>query len=494
MVSMRWAIWMTGLAVLGWGQGAFADLAPLRVEGRNIVDDKGQVVSMRGMNFGGWLMMETWIPSIEMEWHDHLPRLAEEAGILEAYRAAEEAVGDFDDDVQNIHEYIATLHEALRDRAPQAGYEAYMAVFEREPSVFAAHDMDLLLRKRFGDFGAARIWNAYHDTWITEADFQLAKGIGFNFIRIPFWYRWFESDAAPYAYFDYGMRYLDSAIAWAEKHGLYVMLDLHGAPGGQSPWDHSGELSRGEFFKNPEFQERAAALWQHLAARYAGNPVVFAYDALNEPFSAEGVADWSAAHDLIYDAIRAVDPDTIIVMEDGYKLEFPEWTDTGFFPVPAELGWENVVYSIHFYSGADPLFTTNAGLADHAKRAEEVRRIARMEQDRCNVPIYFGEFSTMGSHPNDIAGMELFLTLFNEEGWHWSPWTWKYVNDDREPSIWGVYQYKGAWNRTHNLYRDALESVLETISQYRLENFVPVEPYAEVLRRCLSQPVRAATP
>ena len=51
-------------------------LPPLIVKGRDVTTTDGKVMSMRGMNFGGWLLMETWIPSIEMEWHDHLPRLA----------------------------------------------------------------------------------------------------------------------------------------------------------------------------------------------------------------------------------------------------------------------------------------------------------------------------------------------------------------------------------------------------------------------------------
>ncbi|GMV94735.1 MAG: hypothetical protein AMXMBFR82_45130 [Candidatus Hydrogenedentota bacterium] len=464
----------------------------LSVRDVNIVDDTRTVVSMRGINFGGWLMMETWIPSIEMEWHDHLPRLAEEAGIATELHDSLEAVGEFNDDEENVHEYIERLHADLKKRAPAEGFTDYIAAFEREPSVFAAHEMDELLRERFGDFGAGRLWNAYHDAWITEADFQLAKAVGFNFIRVPFWYRWFESDDAPYQYHDYGFRYLDKAVEWAAKHDLYVMLDFHGAVGGQSPWDHTGELSRGEFFANQEFQERTAALWKAIAERYAGNPTVWAYDALNEPFSAKGVDDWTAAHDRIYDAIREVDPDTIIIMEDGYKLEFPEWTNTGFFPDPKELGWSNVVYSFHFYSGADPLFTDEKGLADHPKRAEEVKRIGLMEQRRCGVPIYLGEFSTMGDHPNDIEGMRVFLTMFNELGWHWSPWTWKYVDDTNEGTIWGLYQYAKPWPRTPNMYRDSLDSLLETVGRYRLEDFRIVEPYADVLRECLSQPVRAA--
>jgi aryl-phospho-beta-D-glucosidase BglC (GH1 family) len=403
-----------------------------------------------------------------------------------------EEVGDFDDDNVHILDYIAEVHAAFEERVDADAFARYRALYEAEPGILDASVMQEVLAERFGVYGAARIWNHYHDTWITEHDFQLARGMGFNFVRIPFWYRWFEDDDRPYAYHEYGFRYLDKAIEWAGKHNLYVLLDLHGAVGGQSPWEHSGELSRGEFFENPEFQKRTAALWKEIASRYGDNPVVWGYDALNEPFSAKGVEDWTAAHDLIYDAIREVDPDTIIVMEDGYKLEFPQWTNTGFFPDPAELGWENVVYSFHFYSGADPVFTTDAGLADHEGRAEEVKRIGLMEQERTGVPIYLGEFSTMGDHPNDIAGMEHFLTMFNDLGWHWSPWTWKYVNDTEEGSIWGIYQYAHPWESTPNFYRDSMDDILAVIDRLHLTEFTEKKAFADVLRKCLAQPVRSA--
>ena len=468
------------------------ELKQLSVRGNDIVDSDGHVMSMRGINFGGWLMIETWIPSIEMEWHDHLPRIAREAGVEAELHEALEAVGEFDDDTMRITPYLERVHQELKTRVPTEKYQAYMALFEREPSLFAAKDIDDILRKRFGDYGAARFWNRYHDQWIKETDFQLAKALGFNFVRLPFWYRWFENDQAQYQYNDYGFVYLDKAVQWANNHGLYLMLDFHGAVGGQSPWDHTGELSRAEFFSNEDFQKRTAGLWKHIAQRYKDEPAVWAFDALNEPFSAKGVEDWTAAHDRIYDAIREAAPETIIVMEEGYKLEFPEWMHEGFFPDPKKLGWDNVVYSFHFYSGADPLFTTESGLADHARRAEEVKRVGLMEQGRCNVPIYIGEFSTMGNHPKDIEGMEAFLTMFNELGWHWSPWTWKYVNDDGEGSIWGVYQYVDPWPGTPNMYRDSLKSILTIVEHLDINNFKLQEAYANVLRRCLSQPVTSA--
>ena len=464
----------------------------LEVRGKDIVNSKGEVVSMRGINFGGWLMMETWIPSIEMEWHDHLPRLAKEAGIEAELKKAEKDLGEFKDDVESVGSYIGRLHTLLKTRVPAEKFERYLHLFETEPPQYAAADMDKTLRKRFGDYGAAEIWNTFHDTWLTEHDFQLARAFGFNFVRIPFWYRWFESDDNPGEYCDYGFRYLDKAVEWASNHGLYVMLDFHAVPGCQSPWDHTGEMSNARFFKDEGFQKRTFAIWKAVAAHYRDNPTVFAYDAVNEPFSAVDEGNWTAVHDGIYKAIREADPKTIIMMEEGYKLEQMPWKKTGFFPDPRKMGWENVVYSFHFYSGPDPELVAINAPANHDKCLKEVLRVGRMEQKRCNVPIYLGEFNTMGGKPEDIAGMKKMISAFNKEGWHWSPWTWKYVNDDNESTIWGVYQYKRPWPGTPNMHRDTKEYILDLISRLRTENFSIHEPYAGILRECLVQPVSSA--
>ncbi|MBX7258504.1 MAG: glycoside hydrolase family 5 protein [Candidatus Hydrogenedentes bacterium] len=459
-------------------------LETLSTRGTDIVNSKGEVVPMRGINFGGWLMMETWIPSLELEMHDRLPELAKETGVLEAYESAIKKMGDFNDDTTKASKYIEGVLSAVKETADAQKYESFAQLVAKEPPLHAATDIDALLKKRFGDNGAAEIWNAFHDTWITETDFQLAKAVGFNFVRIPFWYRWFENESQPYTYNDYGFSYLDKAVKWASAQRMYILLDLHGAPGGQSPWLHTGEISRGEFFQNEEFQKRAAALWRVIAERYKDEPAVWGYDLLNEPYSAKGLDDWTHAHDLLYKSIREVDPDTIIVMEDGYKLEDLPWREKGFFPVPKTVGWTNVVYSFHFYSGADPEFTTGNKDSGHARFLKEVLRVGSREQKRCQVPIYLGEFSTMGDSANDIEGMRLFLDAFNAKGWAWSPWTWKYVNDDGIGSIWGLYQFLDPWPRTPNMHRDSKEEILSVIARTKTENFRLIEPYAAVIREC----------
>ena len=230
----------------------------------------------------------------------------------------------------------------------------------------------------------------------------------------------------------------------------------------------------------------------HRGALHSNDPTVFAYDLLNEPFSARDVQNWTEAHDLIYDAIRSVDAPHHLVMEDGYKLEDPKLQRQGILPRSEKLGWENIVYSIHFYSGWDPEFTKGDNTFDHGKVLRELVRVGKLEQKRWQVPIYIGEFSTMHDLPNDLAGMKMIMTKFNRLGWHYSPWTFKYVNDKGEGSIWGVYQFNQPWERTPNMYRDSKESLLKLISRLGTENFSLHEAYGQVLREVLGQPVRAA--
>jgi hypothetical protein len=88
--------------------------------------------------------------------------------------------------------------------------------------------------------------------------------------------------------------------------------------------------------------------------------------------------------------------------------------------------------------------------------------------------------------------MKMIMSEFNRLGWHYSPWTWKYVNDDGESSIWGVYQFNQPWERTPNLHRESKDWLLNLIAKLSTENFSLHEPYGRVLREVLVQPVRAA--
>ena len=75
-----------------------------------------------------------------------------------------------------------------------------------------------------GDGGAFR--SAMRDAWVNESDFDRIRDAGFNHVRLPFLYDLVEEPG--------GLEWLDRAIDWAGKRGLYVILDLHGAPGARA--------------------------------------------------------------------------------------------------------------------------------------------------------------------------------------------------------------------------------------------------------------------
>src|SRR5205814_7557477 len=124
--------------------------------------------------------------------------------------------------------------------------------------------------------------------------------------------------------------------------GIYAILDMHGAPGGQSPEEHTGELGRNELFKSRPLQERTARLWTAIARRYRDRPEIAGYDLLNEPTGAPDDAALIALHDRLYRAIRSMGQRHLLIMEDGYK----GW---GALPDPRRQGWQNVAYSTHVY-------------------------------------------------------------------------------------------------------------------------------------------------
>lgn len=89
---------------------------------------------------------------------------------------------------------------------------------------------------KYGPIEAARLLTAHWDSWITEADFAAIASYGLNHVRIPIGYWALDtSRGEPYPQGQYP--YLFKAVGWAKKHGLRVMIDIHGAPGSQNGFD-----------------------------------------------------------------------------------------------------------------------------------------------------------------------------------------------------------------------------------------------------------------
>src|SRR5882757_6862507 len=86
-----------------------------------------------------------------------------------------------------------------------------------------------------GDKAKARL-NQHRETFITAEDFRWIKNCGLNAVRLPVGY-WALEGMKPYVEY---ARFIDFALEQCRQNGLKLLLDLHGAPGSQNGWDHSG--------------------------------------------------------------------------------------------------------------------------------------------------------------------------------------------------------------------------------------------------------------
>jgi endoglucanase len=241
--------------------------------------------------------------------------------------------------------------------------------------------------------------------FITEADIQAISEAGFNSVRLPINYRILEDDDHPYVYKESGWKLIDQALAWCEKYGVYVILDLHAVPGGQSgmpPSDSS--LTEALLWSSQEDQARTIALWKTIASRYKDRKVVAGYDLLNEPLLANG-NKLVAFYQKLIPAIREVDPYHLLILEGTIFSG-----DFSMFSGPLS---QNQMYGFHMY---------NWLIDDRQIKLDEFRKVSQTQ----DVPLWAGEF---GDNTYDMINttVDLYEDPMNEVNAGWSFWTWKKV-------------------------------------------------------------------
>ena len=104
--------------------------------------------------------------------------------------------------------------------------EGYMFHFDKGPQ--SAREIEAMANELIGPTDAAKFWHEYRDRYISRKDIDFIAKAGFNSIRIPFHYRFFVAGD------DEGFALVDRVVDWAKADGLYVILDMHCAPGGQT--------------------------------------------------------------------------------------------------------------------------------------------------------------------------------------------------------------------------------------------------------------------
>src|ERR1700761_2112377 len=111
--------------------------------------------------------------------------------------------------------------------------EGYMFKFEvaKAPNqIYEAFD------RLLGPDKAAAFWKQYRDTFIAQDDIRFIARAGFNTVRIPLHWNLFMAPDGTLG--GEGWALLDRVLGWAKEAGLYAIVDLHAAPGGQTGINH----------------------------------------------------------------------------------------------------------------------------------------------------------------------------------------------------------------------------------------------------------------
>lgn len=110
--------------------------------------------------------------------------------------------------------------------------EGYMFRFGRTSS---ARLIDQAFREMVGPDFTDEFWKLFKDNYVTREDIRYIKSTGMNSIRVPFHYKLFtDEDYLGLTVNQDGFQRLDSVVEWCRESGLYVILDMHDAPGGRT--------------------------------------------------------------------------------------------------------------------------------------------------------------------------------------------------------------------------------------------------------------------
>jgi hypothetical protein len=269
---------------------------------------------------------------------------------------------------------------------------------------------DLVGEERTEAFYAA--WRTHHTT---KTDIDSLASWGFNAVRVPLHYNLFtlSIDQEPVpgrnTWLPTGFTLIDSLLRWCRADHIYLILDLHAAPGGQGNDIAISDRDRSKpsLWQSPDNQQKMVALWRKLAERYGNDPWIGGYDLLNEtnwgfsnPKDEHGCAeaDNGPLRTLLVrttDTIRAVDRRHLIFIEgncwaNNFRGLLPPWDS-------------NMAVSFHKYWNYNDQGSIQ-GMIDLRARYD--------------IPLWLGE---SGENSNTWTTDAIALVEQNHISWTWWP-------------------------------------------------------------------------
>jgi aryl-phospho-beta-D-glucosidase BglC (GH1 family) len=374
----------------------------LRADGKKIVDESGKNILLRGMGLGGWMLQE--------------------------------------------------------------GYMLHVNKDSRQYRI----------RERLEELMGPAETKEFYDTWLEnntrKIDIDSMHRWGFNSVRLPIHYNLYtlpvekEPVAGQNTWIDKGFKMTDNLLAWCKANHMYLILDLHAAPGGQGNDLNISDRDpdKPSLWDSEANKQKMIALWRKLADRYKNEPNIAGYDIINEPNwgfddpanDKNGLKEKTNAplRKLMVDiteAIRQVDKKHIIIIEgngwgNNYNGILPTWD-------------KNIVLSFHKYWN----YNDDKSIAHIIKT-----------RDQYNIPVWIGE-----TGENSNVWLTEAIRLFEKNNIGWALWPLKKMGNNNPIEIPSNLNYDAVTNYLNTGNHKPKESnvysgTLEMATHAKLENAI----------------------
>ena len=345
--------------------------------------------------------------------------------------------------------------------------EGYMFGFQKVNSPRFINEM---FCQMVGEDATADFWEAFKQNYITKADIDFIASTGANTIRLPFHYKLFTDE-------DYmgrpsghdGFRHIDDVVEWCRDNGLYLILDMHDAPGGQTGDNIDDSYGYPWLFESERAQKKLCDIWGMIAARYADEPVILGYEIFNEPIAHffgnkdEINSRLEPVYKKAVAEIRKHDTNHIILLGGAqWNSNFEPLTDWKFD--------DKIMYTCHRYGG-DPT-------------PEAISHFIEF-RDKTGLPMYMGELG----HNTD-EWQSNFVETMEKNNIGYTFWPYKKLGDScmlgfERPEGWDkVVNFAEGPRSSYSEIRDnrpdretALKAMQQFIENCRFENCTPQKSY-----------------
>ena len=282
--------------------------------------------------------------------------------------------------------------------------------------------------------------------WVppTEQDARDIRQLGANGVRYMFGYD------AKGTYDPSQIEEVERQIHAFTSQGLWVIpvLYIFEVPDPANPKKKLGPWS------TPALNQEFLALWSDLITRLGSDPLVVAWEPLNEPHDTDPaiVAAWY--RDLL-PRLRKLDPQRPIVVEGANYSHAADLT------APFKMDDPNIIYAFHFY---DPFkYTTDLqnpllvypgtwGKDYLAKTIEPAIRF----RDQFHVPVWCGEWGTKTAAPGYDRWLHDVFDLLEANHFDWCIWSWALQPKDPQNTSFDINKQK---TEVYGVTKDLFDSL-----------------------------------